>query len=485
MNNQEIAKILYEISEYLAMDDIPFKPRAYEKAAAVIGALDQEVSEIKNLKSIDSVGEGIAKVIKELLKDGKTKIYEDLKKKTPVNLSELTSVGGLGPKMIKKLYLHLKIKNLKDLEKAVKAGKVHDLEDFGLKTEHNILRSIEFVKKSGRRFLLGHVLPEARKIEKRIKEVQGVKKAVLAGSIRRMKETVGDGDLLVCADKKINNVFVNMPEVIHVYSSGSTKSSVRLRNNMDFDLRVVPEKSFGAALQYFTGSKSHNIKLRKIAMKKGLKLNEYGLFKGKESIAKTEQDIYKKLGFEYIEPELREDTGELEKKLPKLVKSLKGDLQMHSTWSDGVNSIKEMAQVAKAMGLEYIAITDHTKNLKIANGMDEKGFLKQAKEIDKIKDFKVLKGAEVDILKDGRLDLKDEALKKLDIVGISVHLNTKMSKKEMTERIIKAMKNPYAHILFHPTGRLINQRPAYEVDIEKIFRAAKQTKTISFCKIYY
>ena len=488
MNNQEIAKVFYEIAEYLTMDDIPFKPRAYEKAAAVIGVLDQEASEIyeeegvKGLEAIETVGKGIAKVIEELLKKGKTGIYEELKKKTPVNLSELTAVGGLGPKMIKKLYICLKIKNLKDLEKAAKAGKIHDLEDFGLKTENNILRSIEFVKKSGGRFLLGYALPDARKIEKRIKQIPGVKKAIIAGSIRRMKETIGDGDLLVCSNKKINNVFVNMPEVIHVYSNGPTKSSVRLRNNMDFDLRVVPEKSFGAALQYFTGSKSHNIKLRKIAMKKGLKLNEYGLFKGKKAIANTEQEIYKKLGLEYIEPELREDTGEIEaaKKgnLPKLVSSLKGDLQMHTTWSDGVNSIKEMAQAAKSLGLEYILITDHTKDLKIAGGMDEKGFIRQGKEIDKIKSFKVLKGAEVDILKDGRLDLKDEVLKKFDVVGISVHLNIKMSKKEMTERIIKAMKNPHADILCHPTGRMINVRPGYEVDMEKIIRAAKETKTV-------
>jgi DNA polymerase (family 10) len=508
MANSEIAKILYEISQYLEMEDIEFKPRAYEKAGMAIEGLDQNISDIykkqglKGLEKIPSIGKGIAEKIEELIKTGKSKYYQQLKKKTPVKLSELTAIEEVGPKTVKKLYKNLGVKNLKDLEKAAKKGKIRNLENFGIKSEENILQGIEFLRKSGGRFLLGFILPEVRKIEQRIKEFPGVKKTALAGSIRRMKETIGDGDLLATVSnpktaKKVSGFFINMPEVAHVYSHGLTKSSIRLRNNMDFDLRVVPEQSFGAALQYFTGSKAHNIALRKIAMKKGLKLNEYGLFKGKSQIAgKTEEEIYKKLGLSWMEPELRTDTGEIEAskqgKLPKIIgyNELKGDLQMHTTWSDGANSIEEMARGAMKLGLKYIAITDHTKSLPVTGGLDEKGLLKHGREIDKIntrlrksasarqEKFRILKSAEVEILKDGRLDIRDEILARLDIVGIAVHSNFKMSKKDMTERIIRAMKNPNADILFHPTGRLINQRPPYELDMEKIIRVAKETKTI-------
>ena len=518
MTNSEIAKILYEISEYLEMEDVAFKPRAFEKAGIVIESLEEDISEIykkeglKGLEKIPSIGKGIGEIIKDLIKTNKSKYYERLKKKTPVKLGELTAVEEVGPKTIKKLYKNLGIKTLKDLEKAAKAGKIHDLEDFGEKTESNILQGIEFLKKSGGRFILGFIMPDIRKIEQRIREFPGVKKAVAAGSIRRMKETIGDGDLLVTvsnpkAAKKVSEFFINMPEVIHVYTHGPTKSSIRLRNNMDFDLRVVPEESFGAALQYFTGSKAHNIALRKIAMKKGLKLNEYGLFENKKLKIKdkkhklnikNEEDIYRALGLQRIPPEMREDTGEIEAALrgaqgkpaglPKLIgyNDLKGDLQMHTTWSDGANSIEEMVKEAMKLGLEYIAITDHTKSLPITGGLDEKSLLKHGKEIDKINKkfkmkglkFRILKGAEVEILKDGRLDIKDEVLKKLDVVGIAVHSNFKMPKKQMTERIIRAMKNPNADILFHPTGRLINQRPPYQLDMEKIIRVAKETKTV-------
>jgi len=316
----------------------------------------------------------------------------------------------------------------------------------------------------------------------------------VGGSIRRRKETVGDGDILATvssekAGQKVSDFFVNMPEVIHVYSHGKTKSSVKLKNGMDFDLRIVSEESFGAALQYFTGNKAHNIELRKIAINKGLKLNEYGVFKGKKQIAgKTEEEVYKVLGLKWIEPELRTNTGEIEaaqkNKLPKIIgyDDLRGDLQIQTTWSDGSNSIEDYVKEARKMGLEYIVITDHTKSLAMAHGLDEKRLAKQGKEIDKInkklKNFKVLKGSEVDILKDGKLDIRDEALKKLDVVAIAVHSGFKMSKKQMTERIIRAMKNPHVHILFHPTGRVIQRRPAYEIDINRIIKAAKQTRTV-------
>lgn len=511
MRNQEIAKILYEISEYLEMEDVPFKPRAYEKAAHSVEVLEENISEIykkgglKALDKISAVGKNIAEKIEELVKTGRLKYYEKLKKKMPVEIEELTAVEGIGPKMVMKLYKNLGIKNLKDLEKAAKTGKIRNLEDFGEKTEENILQGIEFLKKSGGRFVLGFAMPQIREIEQRIKSLKGVKQAIASGSIRRMKETIGDGDVLVTvfsleAGQRVSDFFINMPEVIHVYNHGPTKSSVRLRNNMDFDLRVVSEKSFGAALQYFTGNKAHNIVLRKIAIKKGYKLNEYGLFKGKKRIAgRTEEEVYEALGLKWMEPELRTNTGEIEaarkNKLPKIISynDLKGDLQIQTTWTDGSNSIEDYVKEAMKLGLEYIAITDHTKALTIAGGLDEKGLERQGKEIDKInkklknvghstsyikEGFRVLKGAEVNILKDGKLDIKDEALKKLDVVGIGVHSGFKTSKKEMTERIIRAMKNPYTNILFHPTGRVINQRPPYEADIERIVRAAKISNTI-------
>ncbi len=504
MDNKEIAKILYEISEYLAMDDIPFKPAAFEKAAISIESLEEDMRDIykreglKGLLVIPGVGKGIAEIIEELLKTGKTRYYQQLKKKMPVKLSELTAVEGVGPKIIKRLYKELGVRNLKDLEKAAKAGKIRHLEHFGEKTEENILKGIDFLRKSGSRFVLGFIMPDVRKIEEQIRAFPGVKKAIVAGSIRRMQETIGDGDILVTVSspktaRKVMEFFVNMPGVIRVYSHGSTRSSVRLKNGMDFDLRVVPEESFGAALQYFTGSKEHNIVLRKIAIKKGLKLNEYGVYRGRKQIAgRTEEGVYKILGLKNIEPELRTNTGEIEaarsNKLPKIIgyDDLLGDLQIQTKWTDGSNTIEDYVNEAIKISLDYILITDHTKTLAMTHGLDEKGLARQGKEIDKLNTkyrilntkFRILKGAEVNILKDGRLDIKDEALHKLDVVAIAVHSGFKMSKRDMTERIIRGMKNPHADILFHPTGRLINQRPPYEVDIEKIIKTAQETKTV-------
>jgi len=513
MTNQEIAQILYNISEYLAMKDVAFKPRAYEKAAANIESLEDNVTDIykkggtKALEQIEAVGRGIAERIEELIQTGEIKNYEKLKKQVPVNLEELSHIEGVGPKTIFKLYKELNVRSLKDLGRAAKAKKIRSIEGFGPKSEENILLAIEFLKKSGGRLPLGYILYDIRRIEKKLQNFKGVKKAIIAGSIRRMKETIGDADLLATvsspkAAKEVMNYFVNMLEVEHVYSHGPTRSSVRLKNNIDCDLRVVPEQSFGAALQYFTGNKDHNIELRKIAIEKGLKLNEYGVFKGKRQIAgKIEEDVYKILGLKWIEPELRENTGEIDiakqNKLPDLIKysDLKGDLQMHSKWSDGANTIEQLAEKAMEMGLEYIAITDHIRGSFGNSSLDEKKAIKQWAEIDALnkkfnlpagrQEFKILKGAEVDILNDGRLFAKDEFLKKFDIVGAAVHQNFKMPKEKMTERIIRAMKNPNVDILFHPTGRLIGLRPAYELDIEKIIRVARETKTILEINSYF
>lgn len=499
MTNKEIAKTLLEMSVLLDMEEVPFKPRAYEKAALEIESLGEEVKDIykkdgiKGLMEIPSVGQGIAEHIESLLQKKTFAEYEKYKKKYPVDIAELTSVQGVGPKMIKTLWQKLKIKNLSDLEKVAKAGKIRKLEHFGEKSEQKILKGIEFLKKSGGRQILGFILPEIRQFEKIIQGFPEVEKAVVAGSVRRKKETIGDIDFLAISSKPdgVMDRFVALPQVATVLAKGETKTSVKLKNGLDADLRVVPAESFGAALNYFTGSKDHNIALREIAIKKGLKLNEYGLFKGKKQIAgKTEEDLYEALGLKYIEPELREMTGEIEAsregKLPKLIGygDLKGDLQVQTNWTDGENSIEEMAKAAKELGMEYILITDHTRGLAMTGGADEKKLLEQMKKIDEINKggkfghFKILKGAEVNIKKDGSLDIADEVLKKLDIVGAAVHSHFNLPRAEQTKRLIRAIENPHVDIIFHLSGRIINRREAIELDIDEIIKTAKKTGTI-------
>ena len=497
MKNHEVARILKNISILLDMDDVPFKPRAYEKAALTIEALEDDVEKIydeggvKALKQIPGVGESIAEKIEELIKAGKLEYYEQLHKKVPVDLESLTRIEGLGPKTIKTLWQKLKIKNIEELEKAALAHKISQLPGFKKKTEENILKGIEFAKKSGGRFILGFTLPLIRSIEERLKAVPEVKKAVAAGSVRRMKETIGDIDFLILSDdpRKVTDYFVSMPEVIQILEKGKTKSAVKLNTGMNADIRILPEESFGAALQYFTGNKPHNIVLRRIAQDKGWKLNEYGIFqKNKQIAGKTEEEVYEKLGLQWIPPELRENTGEIEaakkKELPNLIdyKDLKGDLQVHSNWTDGQNSIREMTEQAKKYGLEYIVISDHSKYLAMTGGLDEKKLLKQAKEIDqinkKLDGITILQGVELNILKDGSLDIPDEAVKKLDVASAGVHSHFNMDKQEMTQRVLKAVENPNVDILVHPTTRQIQKREPIQLDIERVIEAAKDSGTI-------
>lgn len=508
MNNFQIANILKEIGEYLVMKgELIFKVKAYEKAGEAIESLSESLSEIyrkgglKALEEIPGVGTSIAEKIEELLKTGHLKYYEKLKKKTPVSLSELSGVEGLGPKSILKLYEELDIKNLKELEKAAREGKIGKLDDFGKKSEEKILRGIDFLSKSGGRFVLGYIRPLIKEIEERLKKLKEAKKVIVAGSVRRWKETIGDIDVLITSDKPklIMDYFVKMHDVAEVISHGATKSSIKLKNRLNVDLRVVPEESYGAALNYFTGSKEHNIILRQRAIERGLKLSEYGLFKGDKIISsKTEEGLYEALDLKYIEPELREGADEIaaaeKNQLPNLIgyDDLKGDLQIQTTWTDGAHSIEEMAREAIEKGLEYIAITDHTKRLAMIMGLDEKIILQQIREINKLneqiaignwqiangKKFKILKGSECDILKNGEMDLPDEILSQLDVVGASIHSYFNLSKKEQTERIKKAMHNPHVDIIFHPTGRILNKRPAYELDIDDIIETAKKTGTI-------
>lgn len=489
------------MANYLEIDGVSFKPYAYRKVAEVLSSLPEDVGEIyrgggvKALRNVPGVGEGIAKAIEEYLKNGKIKHFEELKKKLPIKLEELLKVEGLGPKKIKVLYNELGVKNLKDLEKAVKKNKIAPLFGFGEKTEKNILQGLEFLKQSKGRFLLGDIMPTVKIIEERLKVCKEVKEISVAGSVRRQKETIGDIDILVFSEdyKKTADFFVSFPEVEKIWAQGTTKCSVRFKQGFDIDLRMVPQKSFGSALQYFTGSKEHNIATRKIAIGKGLKLSEYGVFKGEKQIAgKTEKDVYEALGLSYISPELREDDGEIQAaltgSLPILIKQeeIKGDLHCHSNWDGGKDSIEDMCQKAIELGYEYIGISDHTKFLRIENGLDESQLLKQHEAIKKINEkfkkqkikFRVLHGCEANILNDGSIDIKDEVLEKLDYVIAGVHSSLKMEKKEMTQRIIKSMQNPNVDIISHPTGRLINQRDEYQMDFDKILEVAKETGTI-------
>ena len=505
MKNQEIAKIFYEIAFFLEMEGVQFKPFAYEKAAITLEGLEEDVEEIyksegfDGLKKIPGVGESIAQKIEEYLKTGKIKYYEDYKKKYPINLEELMGIEGVGPKRIKVLYEKLKIKNLNDLEKAAKAHKIAPLFGFGEKTEKNILEGIEFLKRSKGRFLLGDILPKVKEVEQKLKSLKEVERVDVVGSIRRRKETIGDADFLVISKKpeKVMDFFTSLPGIVKIWGKGSTKASVRMREGFDMDIRVLPKRSYGAALQYFIGSKEHNIALRKIAIDKGLKLSEYGLFRGPKMIAgENEEEIYKKLGMDWIPPEMRENQGEIEAalkhQLPKIIgyEDIKGDLHCHikwaGKWDGGANTIEEMAEMAQKMGYEYLGIASHTKFLRIEHGLNEKQLELRDKEIDKLNQkfkvqglkFRVLKGCEANILNDGSIDIKDEALKKLDFVIAGIHSNFKMPKEKMTERIIRAMKNPNVDIISHPTGRIIQRRDEYQIDFEKILRAAKETGTI-------
>ena len=485
--------------------NVQFRARAYYRAADTIASLQENVIDIygrqgvNGLLEIPAVGKAIASKIEEYLKGGKIQHLEELKAKVPIDIDELYGIEGIGPKTIKMFYDKLQIKNLADLEKAATEGKLKTLPGFTEKKEQDIFKRIEFFKRGKGRLIIGEVYPLVKQIEKRLQHIAGVKNAVAAGSIRRMKETIGDIDYLVAANdpKRVIDFFVKMPEVQEILGMGQAKAFVKLASGIDADLLVVPEESWGAALQYFTGSKEHSVQLRKIAISKDFRLNEWGVFKGDKRIAgATEEEVYKILGLQWIPPEMRENAGEIElgrqDKVPKLVEygSLKGDLQVHSENSDGTATIEEMARGAKAFSLDYIAITDHTKSLKLAGGLEEQELLEQADKISQLNDrlreeFRILSSAEVNIMKDGSLDIPNIVLDKLDIVGAAIHSHFNLPIETQTERLIKAAKNPSVDILFHPTGRLINRRAGYLVDIEKLIDVAKDTNTVLEIDAHY
>lgn len=495
MNNPAIARMFNEIADILEITgDNPFRIRSYRRAAQTIETLTRELREMDEAKwrDVPGIGEGLARKIKEFLTTGACHEHEELKKKIPLGLLEMVKIPGLGPKTVKKLYDELKIQNLEDLEKAARAKKIQGVYGLGPKVEEKILKGIDLKRKYKERFLLGKAYPLAQSLLQSLQEKAPVEQICLAGSLRRMRETVADIDILATSRKpeKVIEIFSTLPEVKEILAKGETKCSILTTAGIQSDLRVVAQSSYGAALHYFTGSKGHNIRIREMGVKKGLKINEYGIFKAdteKLLGGKTEEEVFEAVGLPYIPPELREDWGEveaaLEGRLPNLitVEDLLSDLHDHTEWSDGANTIEEMANGAMKAGYRYLAITDHSKAVGITGGMDAAELRKQIAEIrkvnGKVKPFRILAGTEVDIKPDGSLDLPDDVLEELDWVVASVHIKFGMTEEEMTGRIIKAMEHPCVNVIGHPTGRLIGSREPYPVNIDHLVEAAKRTGT--------
>jgi len=495
--NAKLATILHELSVLYELRGVAFKPRAFEHASESVSALSEDVRDIfardgiEGLEHIPGVGPGIAERIAEYVKTRHIREYDRMKTKLPVDITGLLEIEGIGPKTLLLLYRSLKIKTRAQLERAARTGKLAGVRGIGHKGEEHILRAIGYLKQSQGRYSPGLIWGSIRGIVDAVESWPHVRQVELCGSLRRMQETIGDLDLLVVSDDGEDTLrrFAAMRQVSTVYSHGRHRVLARLSMGIDADMTIIPAESFGSALIAWTGSKAHNIHLRTLAKRRGLLLDDYGLFRGSVRIAgRTERDVYRALGLQYIEPELRTDSGEIEaakkKSLPSLIGygAIRGDVQVQTDWTDGADSIETMAKAAAALGHRYIAITDHTKSLTVASGLDAKRIRKQWAEIDRVQKrlpgIRILKGTECDILKDGSLDLPDAVLSGLDVVGISVHSHFNMSEHDQTVRIIRAMEHPNAHILFHPTGRLIGRREPYAVDILKVIAAAKRTKTV-------
>ena len=493
VHNAEIADLFERLADLLEIEDAnPFRVRAYRNAALTIRGDGRSMSELleegADLTELPGIGKDIAAKIETIVDTGKLPVLQEVEARTPGALADMMRIPGLGPKRVKTLYKELNIRSFEDLARALRTNKVRTLPGFGIKTEEMIRRRVE--TGAGREKRMKRIDSEeyANSIITWLKKSKGLKDIEVAGSFRRRQETVGDLDILVTAARGSNVMqrFIKYDEVAEVISHGETRSTVRLRCGLQVDLRVVPATSYGAALQYFTGSREHNIELRTLAVKKKLKINEYGVFRGDKRIAgKTEAEVYKTVGLPLIPPELRQGRGEIEAarkgKLPKLVEigDLRGDLHTHSKASDGHNTIEQMALAAKELGYEYIAMCDHSRHVTIAHGLDKKRLAAQIREIDKLNekldDIVVLKSTEVDILDNGKLDLPDDILKELDLRVCAVHYKFNLTRQQQTERILRAMDNPYFNILAHPTGRLINERDPYDVDLERLMEAAVES----------
>ncbi|MGQ9560841.1 MAG: DNA polymerase/3'-5' exonuclease PolX [Candidatus Oleimicrobiaceae bacterium] len=494
MTNHEIARILLHIADILDIQgENPFKVRAYVRAAQTLQGLTQEVSTLADpaqLRELPGIGEAIAKKIQELLTTGSLRYYEELKQSPYARLTDLLRIPGMGPKHVRLVYEQLGVSSVEQLQQAAEQGKLRTLPGLGEKSEQKILEGIQQALRFRERMPLGYVLPQATAMVERLRQVREVQQASLAGSLRRMKETVADADILVASSQPepVMEAFVRLPHVERVLSKGSTKSSVVTTDGFQVDLRVVSPTSFGAAQHYFTGSKAHNIHIRSLGVDKGLKINEYGVFKGEELVAgATEEEVFAAVGLPWIPPELREDQGEIEAaaqgRLPRLVtrEDLRGDLHVHTNWTDGADSIPDMASAAQAKGYAYVAICDHSPTVGITNGLTPERLLAQMADIDALNQrlaatgnpFRVLKGIEVDIRPDGTLDLPEDLLSRLDVVVAAVHTRFSLSMEEMTRRLVRAIENPAVDIIAHPTGRLIGRRDPYQVDIDMLIDACR------------
>ncbi len=489
MKNLEIARILNTIADILELQEVQFKPQAYHKAAMAIESLTEDIAEIHKrdeLEEIPGVGKHIAEKIVEIIQTGKLKYYEKLKKEVKIDIEQLNAIPGLGPKRIKVLYKKLGVKNVADLEKAIRTGKLQQLAGFGEETAKNLAQGIEFLKTKPGRFLYAQAAPLVNEFLARFSKYHFVQKIEVAGSFRRGKETVGDLDFLVISKQpeKVMNALTSLPDVKEVLAKGTTRSSILLKNGLQVDFRVLKEKEFGSAMLYFIGNKEHNVELRKLSLSKGYTLSEYGLFRLKDKkwvAGRTEDEIYQKLGLRYLEPELRENTGEIEAaqqgKLPALVslKDIQGVFHNHSTWSDGRNSLLEMAQKAEESGMKFISFNDHFGHIGITHPLNEKrlaGYLKEIEKVRKKVGLRVFSGVEIDILKDGTLPLPAAKLKELDVVVASVHMALKMPEAEMTQRVCAVLENYPINILGHPTDRLLNVRQPLSLNLERVFATA-------------
>ncbi|MHB0856815.1 MAG: DNA polymerase/3'-5' exonuclease PolX [Anaerolineae bacterium] len=489
-DNEEIARILNEIGDVLEIQGANvYRVRAYRNASRYVLDMGQSVAamlmEGKDLSALPGIGHDLAIKIEEIVRTGKLGYLEELEQETPPSLVALLRIGGLGPKKVKALHDQLGILTVEDLRRAAQAGKVQQLPGFGPRTEQGILRELDRKAEADLRIRLDAAESVVQSLVAYLREGPGVRQVEVAGSFRRRRDTIGDLDILMISDQGAESTahFAGYSGVLRVPAQGETRATVLLKSGLQVDLRVVPAESYGAALFYFTGSRAHNLALRNIAVRRGIKINEYGIYRGEQRLAgATEEEIYHVFGMVYIPPELREDRGEIraamEGRLPTLIRQedMRGDLQAHTRETDGRATIEEMARAAKARGYEYLAITDHSKQLTVARGMDAERLAAQIDEIDRLNEemegFRVLKGIEVDILEDGTLDLPDEILARLDVCVGAIHSRFTLSEQKQTERLIRAMDNPHLHIIAHPTGRLIGRRPPYAVDMEQVLRAA-------------
>jgi len=492
IHNADIAARFEEIADLLEIQgENPFRIRAYRNGARTLSDLTLDMAELlerdKGIPHLPGIGKDLAAKIKEIVDTGTCAKLEELRKAVPAGVPALLKVPGLGPKRVKLLMAALDIRSPAQLQRAAREGLVREIPGFGELTERHIREALEAQLGQVKRLTLAHASQYAEALVDYLRQLPEVKQAVAAGSYRRAKETVGDLDLLVTTSdpQGVMSAFVAYDEVQKVLSQGETRATVILASGLQVDLRVVPEESFGAALQYFTGSKAHNIAIRRLGQRRGLKINEYGVFKRTRRVAgDSEQSVYAAVGLPYVEPELREDRGEIEAAreghLPHLItlEDLKGDLHSHSKATDGRNTLMEMAETAREQGLTYLAVTEHSRRLAVTKGFDPARLARQGEEIDRLntelKDITLLKGIEVDILEDGRLDLPDSTLSSLDLVVGAVHSHLALSRKKQTERLLRAMDHPYFSILAHPTGRLIGEREPCEIDMERVIRAARE-----------